>query len=226
LKKIVETGVDFVELSVDSIVEFDDSKKDYTRSKKVFKLLLKYKKKHGFGLKTSLVLTAKNVDTIVETIKKINEKHKVPLTISFIRKTVNDVEDDESLFFNTKESKEKLTKVLDQIVKLKKNGARIMDPYYYFEGIKKFVQKSFEWDCMAGKHSFAVDYDGSILLCASMEPSKKYNILDIDKSFFKQKQEEFNKTKKWCTKICYSVCHNTSGHFINHPIKAILGQTF
>ena len=43
IEKIGETGVDFIELSVDSVFKFDDSKKDYARSKEVLKQLLEAK---------------------------------------------------------------------------------------------------------------------------------------------------------------------------------------
>jgi len=78
IKRIAETGVDFIELSVDCVFEFDGSQKVYTKSKKVLNLLIKAKKKYGFGLKTHLVLTKKNVDYVIKTINLIHS-YKVHL---------------------------------------------------------------------------------------------------------------------------------------------------
>ncbi len=224
IKRIAETGVDYIELSIDSILKFDDSRKDYTRSKKVLDSLIKFRKKYGFGLKTHIVLTNKNLDTVADTIKKINIKYKIPLTIGYICRSVDKkVIDDESLFFNSEESKQKLIKVINQIIELKKSGVQIMDPYSYYEGMKKFVYHKSRWNCMAGKYSFSVDCDGSVQLCAGMKPYKMH-VLDIDKDFFKKRKNEVEKTKRWCSKLCYSSCHNTTAYMIDHPIRALIGK--
>jgi MoaA/NifB/PqqE/SkfB family radical SAM enzyme len=224
IKRIAETGVDFIELSVDSVVKFEDSKKDYTRSKNVLRLLIQYGKQYGFGLKTHIVLTNKNLDTVIQTIKQINDKHKVPLTIGYIgRSLYKNFKEDESLFFNDEKSRKKLISVIDQIIQLKKQGVQIMDPYSYFENMKKIAYNDYKWNCMAGKYSFSVDYDGSVQLCTGMKP---YNakVHEITKDFFSKRGKDIEKTKDWCTKLCYSTCHNTTAHMIDHPIKTLLGK--
>ncbi|MFC1756607.1 radical SAM protein [Patescibacteria group bacterium] len=224
IKRIVETGVDYIELSVDSLLEFNESRKDYVRSKKVLDLLLKYREKYGFGLKTHIVLTNKNLATVVKTIEQINDKNKIPLTIGYICRSVDgNIADDESLFFNSEESKQKLIKVVNEIIELKRKGAQIMDPYSYFKGMKGFVYGDLEWNCMAGKYSFSVDYDGSIQLCTGLKPYRM-NVLAMGKDFFKKRKLEIEETKRWCTKLCYSTCHNTTAYMIDHPIEALIGK--
>jgi len=224
IKEIAETGVDYIELSIDSIFSHEYTKKDYARSKRIMDLLIKYRDEYGFILKTHTVLTNKNIDTVIETIKKIDDEYKIPLTVGYVCRSVDmTTPDDESLFFNSEESKRKLVKVVDQIIELKKNGAKFMDPYSYFENMKKFVYGKLDWHCMAGKYSFSVDYDGSVQLCNGMKPFDA-NVFSIDKDFFKKKKDEIEKTKAWCTKICFSTCHNTTTHMIDHPVDSMISH--
>jgi len=224
IKNIAETGVDFIELSVDSINVFEDSRKDYTRNKGVIDLLLKYKKLYDFALKTHIVLTNKNVDSVVETIKSINNRYDIPLTVGYICRSVDkDFKDDESLFFNSKKSKEKLSKVIDEIIELKRKGAKIISPYSYFESMKKFAFNEHSWACMAGKYSFSVDYNGLVQLCSAMKPYA-VSVFEMDKDFFKNRWDEIEMTKKECTKVCFSTCHNTTAQIIDNPIKYLFGK--
>ena len=59
IEKLGQKGIDIINLSVDSILEFDGSKKNYTKSKKVLQDLIKYRKKYGFEITTNLVITNK-----------------------------------------------------------------------------------------------------------------------------------------------------------------------
>lgn len=221
IDRIGKTGVDFIELSVDSIFEFEQSKKSYTGSKKVLDLLLKAREYYHFNLKTHLVLTKNNISSVIDTIKIIHERN-IPLTVGYIlRNTYNNIPDDESLFFTDEESKQKLFEVIDEIIKLKKAGYKIMDSTEYFEGIKDYVNGETDWGCTAGKYSFSVDSDGSVQLCAGLKPYP-INIMEIDSNFFKNKTEEIKKIKEVCQKKCYSNCHNTAAYFIEHPLKALL----
>ncbi|MBW2993510.1 radical SAM protein, partial [Candidatus Woesearchaeota archaeon] len=165
IEKIGKTGVDFIELSIDSIFAFNESKKDYSHSRNVFGLLLKAKKKYGFGLKTHFVLTKKNMDSAVETIRLIHS-YRIPLTVGLVfRNVYNNIPDDEALYFNNRKSKEKLIRIVDRIIKLKKQGLGIMDPIIYFKGIKNHLNGKTNGGCTAGRRSLSVDCDGAVQLC-------------------------------------------------------------
>lgn len=224
IDRIAKTGVDFIELSVDSIFDFKESKKDYVHNKKVLDLLIKSKNKYGFGLKTHMVLTQKNIDTAIKTIELI-KSYNIPLTIGFIgRNTYNNIPEDESLYFTTRESKNKLSDIIDKIIELKKAGAPIMDPYSYFEGMKKYINGDTKWRCCAGKYFFSVDSDGAVQLCAGLKPFPE-NILDIDKDYFKKNKKLIDEALKKCLSLCYSNCSFTTASLMDHPIKALLGKS-
>lgn len=221
IERIAKTGVDFIELSVDSIFDFDESKKSYTKSKKVFDLLLAAREKYHFDLKTHMVLTKPSISNIIDTIKTI-QKYDVPLTVGYvIRNTYNDKPDNENLFFNDEASKQTLFNTIDEIIELKKQGSNIMDPFEYFSGMKDYVNGKKDWGCMAGRYSFSVDSDGTVQLCAGLQPYP-ISVMDIDKDFFKHKKDEIKSIVNNCMKKCYSNCHKTTAYVIEHPIQALL----
>lgn len=223
IKRIGETGVDFIELSVDSVFKFDDSKKDYARSKKVLKLLLEAKDKYNYGIKTHLVLNKKNYEFAVKTIKHIS-KFKIPLTVGLInRNTYNELPDDESLFFNNRKDKKAVLKTIDDIMLLKKKGYQIIDPLSYFSRMKDYIKGDTRWNCKPGEYGFAVDCDGSIMLCSPLKPHKT-NVLDMSRDYFKKRKKETKKVVDWCTTKCYSNCLYTTTYLIEHPIRALLGK--
>lgn len=221
IERIAKTGIDFIEISVDNIFEFDDSKKIYTRSKRILELLIKAGKKYGFGIKTHLVLTGKNADSAIQTINKINNL-KIPLTVGLVfRNVYNDSPDDESLYFNDERSKDELTKLIDEIIKIKKRGVQIIDPISYFRGMNGYINGKTNWGCRAGAYFFSVDCDGAVQLCCSLKPFST-NIMSIEKDYFKNKQKEIKDMLTWCQKKCYSNCSFTTSYLINHPLKALL----
>jgi MoaA/NifB/PqqE/SkfB family radical SAM enzyme len=223
VKRIGDTGIDFIELSLDSISAFDESRKDFTRGKGALELLIEARKEYGFGLKTHAVITRKNLDSIIETIRVVDDL-KIPLTVGLVNRNMyNDAPEDQTLYFNDDESKEKLKETVDKIIELKQQGVRLMDPVGYLEGIKEYVDGKTDWVCQAGRYFFSVDSDGSVQLCTGLKPYS-VNILDIDKDFFRKRQQEINETMKWCKTKCYSNCSFTTSYFMHHPIKALLGR--
>lgn len=220
INKLGKTGIDMINLSVDSILEFDDSKKDYTRNKKVLADLINARKKFHFEISVNFVLTNKNIDNVISTIKLLNE-YKIPISIAFIIKnTYSKMKQEKSLFFRTKKEKEKLFNVLDEIKKLKKDGYNIIDPMQYFDDIKKFMNHKLNWYCAAGEYYLSVDSDGKFQICAGL-PAEEISIFDVNRDYFKKFAELRSKRLARCKRICLSNCLYDTSYFIKHPLYFI-----
>jgi len=226
IDRIGRTGVYFVEVSVDSLFQFDESKKDYTRSSKILAQLKESQKLYGFSVNTHLVITKKNLTHVIKTILHITD-HGIPVTIGFLNhNTYNDQPDDESLFMETEEDKKRFCDVIDEIIDLKRKNIPVMDPFAYYHGMKDYIKGNKDWDCSAGKYAFAVDYDGSIQLCYALKPYNGINILDddFDENFFKRPEirQKRIKTQNWCTNRCFANCMHLMDNLIEHPVRSIL----
>ncbi len=217
IEKLGNAGIDVINLSVDSVFEFDDSKKYYGRSKEVLNNLIGMRKKFGFEINVNMVLTNKNVDSAIETIKLI-DTYKIPISVGYIIKnTYNDMEQDDSLFFRTDEEKKRLYAVIGKIKKMKKSGYNIIEPMQYFDDIKKFIKGNLNWYCCAGEYYFSVDSDGQFQICAGL-PAEGLSIFDVDRDYYKKiSSVRENKLSK-CKKICLSNCLYDTSYFIKNPL--------
>lgn len=221
IDEIGKAGIDVINLSVDSIFEFDDSKKDYTKSRIVLNNLIEARKKYGFEINVNLVLTNKNITSTIETIKLIHG-HKIPISVGLIvTNTYNNIPQDENLFFNTKEEKNNLYNILNEIKTLRKQGYNIIEPLQYFNDIKKFVDRTLDdWYCCAGEYYFSVDSDGKFQICAGL-PEEEISIFDVDKDYYKKLSDIREKRLSRCKKICLSNCLYDTSYFIKHPFNFI-----
>jgi MoaA/NifB/PqqE/SkfB family radical SAM enzyme len=216
IDELGSAGIDVINLSVDSVYEFEASTKSYSHRKKVLDLLIEGRKKYGFDINVNFVLTRKNLDATVDTIKRIGS-HNIPISIGLIiNNTLNEKVQDQNLFFNTDEEKQELFNLMDEIILLKKKGYNIIEPTQYFHDIKKFVRGDLDWYCCAGEYYFSVDSDGKFQLCAGL-PAEDFSIFDIEKDYFKKLANKRKTLQECCGKICMSNCLYDTSYFIKHP---------
>ena len=222
ISRLGEAGIDIINLSVDSVFEFSDSRKDYIKSKKVLEDLIAARKKFGFEINISLVLTRKNMDAVVKTVE-LFDHYRIPLAVGLIsQNTYSNQPLDKSLFFNSKKDKIKLYKLLEELKELKKEGYNLIDPYDYFDGIKNYLENDIEWSCQAGKYFISVDCDGKFQICAGLK-SEDISIFEIDKVRLKDMEKLRQEKFSWCKKMCFSNCAYYTSYFINHPLYFIGG---
>lgn len=220
INRLIDAGIDVINLSIDSVFEFNDSKKDYTKSKDVLNNLIEKRKKFPFEINVNLVITNKNINNVIPTIKLI---HNFRIAISLgliVKNTYNNLPQDKSLFFNSRKDKIKLYKVLNEIKKFKKSGYGIIEPLQYFDDIKKFVEGKLDWYCCSGKHSFSVDSDGKFQICVGL-PAENISIFDVKRDYYKKFSDIREKRQSRCKKICLSNCSYHNSYFIKHPFSSL-----
>jgi len=220
IERIGRSGLDILTLSVDSVADFGYSGKNYARSKKVLDNLVRARGKYGFLLIVNMVLSNRNVNQVIDTLKFF-DKLGIPISLVFIQEdTFTNQPMDEGLFFRSEEEKNKLFKVLEEIKILKKQSKNIYVSTQYLNDIKKFVNKEIRWDCPAGKYTFAVDTEGEFMLC-SVLPKEDINIFQIDKNYYKKFAVKRKETLDICTKKCLSNCYHATMVIIKNPLTPI-----
>ncbi|MCB9642844.1 MAG: radical SAM protein [Myxococcales bacterium] len=83
IDRLGAAGLDVINLSVDSVLEFDRSRKDLSQCKKVLLDLLEGRKKHGFEINVNMVLTSENMHTTLDTVKFIDGLN-IPISVAYI----------------------------------------------------------------------------------------------------------------------------------------------
>jgi len=214
---LARAGLDIINVSLDSIAQFDQSTKDYVRRKKSILDLLEIRAGFGFEIETNLTLTKKNLDRVIETITLMNELGIAIAICIIMDSTYSNAPIDGSLLFTTPEDKEKLFEALEEIKELKRRKYNIIDPIQYFDDIKKFENHELKWYCMAGRYSLAVDCDGGFQLCYLLPPENA-SIFDIDRSYYKKYGAIRQQRMEQCNTICLHNCGYDPSYFFTHPL--------
>jgi MoaA/NifB/PqqE/SkfB family radical SAM enzyme len=209
-------GIDNINLSVDSAFEYDVSKKDYTRSKEVLGLLLNARKKYGFEVSVTLVLTRKNIDNAIKTVKLVNS-FRIPIAVTLIvANTYNDKPNDESLFFNSQDDKARLIQVMNQLIKMKRAGYNMLDPIQYYKDVRTFINGGLQdWYCCAGEYSLSIDCDGKVQICSGL-PAENVDLFELDRNYYKRFRSLAKPKFKWCKKICFGSCYYDSSYYMKN----------
>ncbi len=224
INKIGNSGIDIINLSIDSILEFNSTKKDYIRNKSVLDTLLKAREKFGFEVVTNLVLTSKNLDTVIPTVEKMNQLN-VPMSIGLIskdfytseRKIKTPVKPDYSLFFDNNEKLQMLFPIVDELIQLKRKGYGIINVEDYFKDIKRFLSgERVNWYCSGGEYYLSVDCDGKVGVCSLLSP-EEINIHSLKKNALGNMHKIREQRLAECHTECLSLCFYQSSYYVKKP---------
>jgi MoaA/NifB/PqqE/SkfB family radical SAM enzyme len=222
IDSLIDAGTDIVNLSVDSVLQYDESKKDFARSSEVLVNLLKARERKNFEITVNLVLTSKNAATALTTIARIHDM-RIPISIGLIIPGTHlGAATDESLLFRTENEIAALDAVVRTIKTLKQSGYSIIEPESYFDDIQKFVRGRADWYCAAGKYYMSVDCDGRFQFCGSLPP-EDFTVFDLDKNYYSKLRTLRKSRLCRCKKECLSNCVYDTSYFIKHPAKFFLG---
>jgi MoaA/NifB/PqqE/SkfB family radical SAM enzyme len=218
IEELARAGLDIFNLSVDSVYEYDVSRKDYTSQREVLSDLIEMREKYGFEINIAFVLSRMNYDVAVDTVKLMHAS-KLPIAIALITRNTGNpkARQDEDLFFKTAEDKQVLGRVLDELIEMKKKGYGLLNSISYFNDSKKHVDgKCEDWDCPAGKYTFSVDSNWEFQICPGL-PTEKVSIFEIDKDYYKKFEESRNRRLSLCRKLCMTACMYETGYYQKRP---------
>jgi MoaA/NifB/PqqE/SkfB family radical SAM enzyme len=218
LATLCRSGLDYINLSVDSISSFSDSKKDLAHSAGVLENLLSARACFGLEINVNCVLTRKNINAVVDTVKRIN-RYNIPVSIGMIiANTYSEKLQDEALFFSGESDRQQLFDVLDTLKAMKKTGYNIIEPLAYFDDVKRFYSGHSDWYCASGTYYLSVDCDGRVMMCGSLK-AEDCSVLDLDKRYYRRFEEQWKQHHDECKTKCISNCVYDTSYFIKHPLK-------
>lgn len=181
VKQLLENGLNSLGVSIDSL-EFKNS-------------ISPLKAKNGLSLIEYLicnsinpniinytVLNKKNVDSIVDLIKYMDEKGVYTYILPFHwgnEGTFDHRKNNEKFAFVTDEDIIKYMTTIDKIIDMKKTGFKIKNSIEFLENSKKHI-KNLDWKCN-GLSELRIDSDGKIVCCCDKigNVNKKFTIFDL-----------------------------------------------
>jgi MoaA/NifB/PqqE/SkfB family radical SAM enzyme len=215
-----EAGVDLINMSVDSVVEFEHSGKDLVRRRKVLDDLLEARRRHGFEITVNLVLNNRNIDVALQTLELMHS-YRIPISVGFIVKHLFHDEQEPSLFFRTEAEKQRLFEVLDAIVEMRRRGMNIIEPTRYFLDLKRFVNHELDWECMAGRDSIGIDTLGELKFCGTL-PTENVSIFDLERldtrALYRWRRDRYGE----CQERCVTNCRYVTYYYYRHPLRFVV----
>lgn len=220
IDRLGEAGIDLINLSVDSLLEFPHSHKDIAHHKQVLEDLLAARRRHGFELTVTFVLTNRNIDVVLDTLELMHQ-YRIPICIGFIVKHLSQPGQEPSLFFRTPAEQAHLFEVLDEILMRRRQGYNIVEPAAYFEDLKRFVRGDLQWECLAGRDSIGVDTLGELKFCGTL-PTEDLSIFDFERldtrALYRLRKERYGD----CHRHCITNCRYVTAYYYRHPLRFVV----
>ena len=224
LDQLIKAGLDDITISLDTL---DDKKQDYicglkninvaSKSLKMLELIVKKMPKSMIA--ANIVVSHKNLMELIFLIKFLDSKG---IWSTFV--PVNLAEEKEDYLFKAKsdefkfnkEDKQNSKKIYNQILKLKKQGYKILVSSKFLKQSPKYINdNNKKWKCDAGELYFSIFPDGSFSPCD--EIPTEMNILDKD-FLQKYKSKEFKnflKNVQNTCEGCFYGCWKETSNLIN-----------
>lgn len=221
LEKFASYGYFLLGISIDSLSETNYSPKKYRPE--LIELLHDIKKKYTDNIDYSVhILTNKeNINELIPLIKTIHNKLDCRFSIDPVHSSLKI---DEKYQYRSycpelllgKEDMNRLRKIIQ---KLKRQGIQIWSPNIYYYYMNKWYHKKYVWECDAGDLYYAIDCDGSVMLCEDVGTTLQFN--EFIKLPYKNRVQKIRQYKfDYCN--CFKPCYWNPTNFVKNPIKNLI----
>ncbi|MFX1256948.1 MAG: radical SAM protein [Promethearchaeota archaeon] len=218
LKKFVSYGYFLLGIGIDSLSETSFSPKHYRPE--LIKLLQGIKERYPNNIDYSIhiTLTKKSINELIPLVKAIHKKLECRFSIDPVHSSMSPDEQFQYRSFCPdlllkKESMKLLKKIIQN---LKRFGIQIWSPNIYYHYMNKWYQKKYSWECNAGDLYYAIDNDGTVMLCEDVNTNIQFN--DFIKISYKKRVKFIKKFKfDYCT--CFKPCYWNPTNAIKYPIR-------
>ncbi len=182
--------LDFLTLSLDPIVDPDDSHKHAFDK---LPLLREQARKTGLSPSIMSTVTRRNIHAIPDIVRML-KPYRFPFLISLYHSGNSSFDfrtQHDDLDFTTEADIAQLEKLADTLVEMRKEGYPVAETDWFLHSMAPFKRGEKLTKCRAGRDWFEVDVDGSIKTCHDGLPSE-INALDEPKfSDMKKRLQEY-----------------------------------
>lgn len=225
VNELGEAGIDLMDVSLDSLGRFDQSRKDSYHRESLFTRLLEGRRKHGFAIKTNYVITKKNTDQL-ERILEFGKENGFIVSIRLAMKPpiipLNWKEENGLYFSTSPEDVEEVDRIADRVIQRKKQGYVVGEPIKFYEAMKRLVrgEKDF-WQCEAGKHHITISNDGMVIQCEMLTDNFGIHFSELTPQYAQNLREQVNKNLARCNDNCLAAAYFCGQYYRRHPLSLI-----
>ena len=178
-------------------------KKDWyiIKSNRGFKMLLKMKRAGVPYLEANIIINRRNIKEVPFIVKKLSYlgiwTNIIPVHYGKGFKWELRTENISNEFKIRELDRPIVEKTINELVKMKKKGYRIINSVNYFESLAKVNCSPIGWHCTEFPR-LRIDASGSLWICNDVrgDVASKYNILTLNKKTFKQFRRDWQTDKQ------------------------------
>ena len=215
-RQLVEAGLKNIQLSFDSC---NKKTHDFLRGvdgahEKVLKAaeyLSDYKGRISVCAQT--VISGANIDDIIDTIKFVRDDQRfdvisfMAVTTPFFAPIGDNWQSSEEFSFLWPD--EKINRVIDEIIVMKKEGWPIANPISQFELFRAYFNHPHERKegvkCLLGDYVLSIDPKGEVRLCCFMQPIGNVKKQPLIHMLDSKMADKCRKTMHDCDKVCNTI---------------------
>ncbi|MHA2287346.1 MAG: radical SAM protein [Promethearchaeota archaeon] len=221
LEKFATLGYLVLGVSIDSLSETSFSLKKYRPE--LIELLQSTKERYPDNIDYSIhvLTTNENITELVPLIKTISKKLNCRFSIDPVHSssTADEQYQYRSYCPELLLNKEMMNQLRKVILNLKKLGIDVWSPNAYYYYMNKWYHKKYSWNCDAGDLYYAIDNDGTVMLCEDVNTDIQFN--EFIKLSRKKRIKTVNEYKlELCN--CFKPCYWNPTFFVKHPIRNFL----
>lgn len=218
LENFASYGYFLLGIGIDSLTDTSFSPKKY--DPELIELLQKTKEKYPYNIDYVIhILTNHlNIKSLISLVKTIHSNLDCRFSIDPVHSASAPSQEykyrsycPELVLSDTE--MEKLRKIIQNF---KRHGIQIWSPNIYYHYMNKWYQKKYSWDCDAGDLFYAIDCDGTVMLCEDVNTN-----IDFNEFINLPRKERIKKIREYKFKYCdcFKPCYWNPTNFVKHPIK-------
>ncbi len=225
LNKLIKAGLGDITISLDTL---DNKKQDYicginsaNISTNALKNLIYVSKKMPRSMTAAnIVVSHKNIFELTNLIKFLDSKNIwstfVPVNLAEVKDYLFKAKAEEFKF--TSRDKKNATDIYKEILKLKKQGYKILISSKFLKDSAKFIKTgNKKWKCDAGNLYFSIFPDGSFSPCDEILTDLNILSKDFLEKYKSKKFRKFLKSLQHNCEGCFYGCWRETSNLINDP---------
>jgi MoaA/NifB/PqqE/SkfB family radical SAM enzyme len=212
-----------VDVSLDSLARFDESKKDMTRRGPLFDALFSGREKYGFAVKTNQVLTQKNKDQL-ESMLDFADKNRILLSVRLAMPSPIPLSlpEQEGIYFtpNNEQDIRAVDRIVDTILIRKRKGDVTSETPDFYKTMKKWIRgENNLWKCDAGSYHITINNDGRVMPCELLPSSYGIHFRELTEDYAKKFKQQTKATLAQCQDNCLAAAYFCGSDYRRHPWK-------
>ncbi len=209
-REIVDSGLGYIHVSIDgSNADTHDYIRGipgiYAKASAGVDYLLEASKGSGMSICIATVIMKKNMHELVDLVKWVEKKGIDGIIFNPLGPTVDSDPDwykKSDLWFD---NMNEINKILDELIELKRKGAKILNPPEQFEEMRNYFEKPdniMKGRCMVGITNLSITCDGYIHTCFKMPSLGNVREITPGEAWDSKKAREVRKMIKNCDIHC------------------------